>query len=293
MTRIHDLLAEGPTASFEFFPPRTGEGERRLHDTISRLTGLGPSFMSVTYGAGGSTRDRTHDLVVDLLDVTTPMAHLTAYGHTRAELRRILRRYHEEGVRNVLCLAGDPPRDAADDDGPGELLYAADLVELAREVGGEDFSLGVAAHPELHPRSPDRRADRKRLAEKLALADFGITQFFFRAEDYLGMIDELTALGCTTPVVPGVLPITDVTQIERFAKLSGAEVPAEVRERLEPVQGDRDAVREIGVAIATELCQRLLDEGAPGLHYYTLNRSTATRAIHGALSWPRRPLDTT
>lgn len=293
MTRIHDLLAEGPTASFEFFPPRTDEGDRQLRDAIGSLAWLGPSFVSVTYGAGGSTRDRTHDLVVEMLRVTTPMAHLTAYGHTRDELRRILDRYRQEGVRNVLCLAGDPPRDAADDDGPGDLRYAADLVELAREVGGDDFSLGVAAHPEVHPRSPDRRADRKRLAEKLALADFGITQFFFRAEDYLDMVDELAELGCRTPVVPGIMPITDLAQIERFARLSGAAVPEEVLARLRPVQDDREAVREVGVEIAIELCQQLLDDGAPGLHYYTLNRSTATREIHAALSWPRPPRGTT
>ena len=285
MSRIHDLLAEGPTASFEFFPPKTEEGERRLRDAIRSLAWLGPSFISVTYGAGGSTRDKTHDLVVEMLDVTTPMAHLTAYGHSREELEQILVRYRDEGVQNILALRGDQPRDPALDDGPGDLDHAIDLVRLAREVGGDQFSIGVAAHPEVHPLSPDRASDRKYLAEKLNEADFGITQFFFRAEDHLRMLDELADLGCQTPVIPGIMPVTNVSQIERFAELSGAAVPEEVLAQLRPVAEDPDAVREVGVEIATELCQTLLDEGAAGLHYYTLNRSTATREIHRSLDW--------
>lgn len=286
MSRIHDLLEEGPTSSFEFFPPKTERGEQLLREAIQQLAWLGPSFISVTYGAGGSTRDKTHDLVVEMLDVTTPMAHLTAYGHSREELEAILVRYRDEGVQNILCLRGDPPRDPADDDGPGDLEYAIDLVRLAREVGGDQFSLGVAAHPEVHPLSPDRASDRKHLAEKLDEADFGITQFFFRAEDHLSMLEELAELGCTTPVIPGIMPVTNVSQIQRFAELSGAAVPEEVLERLRPVADDPDAVREVGVEIATELCQTLLDAGAAGIHYYTLNRSTATREIHAALEWP-------
>ena len=286
MSRIHELLAQGPTASFEFFPPKTEEGEQRLRETISSLAWLGPSFVSVTYGAGGSTRDRTHDLVVDLLEVTTPMAHLTAYGHSRDELAAILTRYRDEGVQNILCLRGDAPRDAADDDGPGDLEHAVDLVRLAREIGGDAFSLGVAAHPEVHPLSPDRASDRHHLADKLAEADFGITQFFFLASDYRSMVDELAALGCTTPVIPGIMPVTNVSQVERFAELSGAAVPESVLARLRPVQDDPAAVREVGVEIATALCQELLDGGAPGIHYYTLNRSTATREIHQRLTWP-------
>ena len=286
MSRIHDLLAKGPTASFEFFPPKTEEGERRLREAIRSLAWLGPSFVSVTYGAGGSTRDRTHDLVVEMLDVTTPMAHLTAYGHTREELERILVRYRDAGVQNILALRGDRPSDPALDDGPGDLDHAIDLVRLAREVGGEQFSIGVAAHPEVHPLSPDRTSDRAHLAEKLAEADFGITQFFFRADDHLTMLDELDRLGCSTPVIPGIMPVTNVSQVERFAELSGARLPDEVRQRLRPVADDPDAVRAVGVEIATELCQTLLDEGVAGLHYYTLNRSTATREIHQALDWP-------
>ncbi len=286
MTLIHELIAKGPTASFEFFPPGTPEGDAKLREAIRSLSWLGPSFVSVTYGAGGSTRDRTHELVVEMLDVTTPMAHLTAYGHTVQQLEAILERYLEAGVTNILCLRGDPPRNAADDDGPGDLTYAIELVDLARRIGGDTFSLGVAAHPEGHPLSPDRASDRAHLAAKLDAADFGITQFFFRPEDHLTMVEELHTIGCDTPVVPGVMPVTNVAQIERFAAMSGSAVPEEVLARLRPVQDDPAAVRAVGVELAIELCQTLLDEGAAGIHYYTLNRSTATREIHAALDWP-------
>jgi methylenetetrahydrofolate reductase (NADPH) len=215
----------------------------------------------------------------------TPMAHLTAYAHTRAELRDILARYRDAGVENVLALRGDPPADG-DGAGPQEIEHAVELVELAREVGGDTFSIGVAAHPELHPLSPDRETDRRHLAAKLLAADFGVTQFFFRVEDYVRMVDELAALGCDRPVLPGVMPITNVAQIERFAALSGAAVPAALAERLHAVADDAAEVRRIGVEVATELCRGLLDAGAPGLHFYTLNRSSATREIYRSLGLP-------
>lgn len=284
MTRIHELLSRGPTASLEFFPPRSARGDRRLRDTIAQLATLEPSFVSVTYGAGGSTRDRTHDLVVDLRRVTTTMPHLTARGHNRDQLAQIIAGHLEAGVDNLLCLAGDPPADGTDE--PSEVPHAIDLVRLARSLGGHDLSIGVAAHPEVHPRSPDRGSDRDHLAAKLVEADFGITQFFFRADDYWSMVGELEDRGCTTPVVPGIMPITDLAQVERFAALSGAAVPGEVRARLRPVADDPAAVRAVGVELATELCQQLLDDGAPGLHHYTLNRPTATRQVHTALTWP-------
>lgn len=287
MVRIDDLLARGRTYSFEFFPPRTDEGERALRDTLNELEPLGPSFVSITYGAGGSTRERTHQLVVDLLEHTsmTPMAHLTAFAHTRDELRTILTRYRDAGVENLLALRGDPP---ADDDGAGprEIDHAVELVELAREVGGDRFSIGVAAHPELHPLSPDRESDRRHLAAKLRAADFGVTQFFFRVEDYVRMVEELAALGCDTPVLPGVMPVTNVRQIERFAELSGTAVPADLADRLHAVEDRPDEVARIGVEVATQLCQDLLEAGAPGLHFYTLNRSPATREIYRSLGLP-------
>ncbi|MDX1658581.1 MAG: methylenetetrahydrofolate reductase [NAD(P)H] [Nitriliruptorales bacterium] len=284
MARIDELLDQGRTYSFEFFPPKTDEGDRKLRDTLNELEPLAPSFVSVTYGAGGSTRERTHRIVVDLLrnSSLTPMAHLTAYAHTRDELSEILVRYREAGVENILALRGDPPRDDPDAP-PGDLEYALELVELAREIGGGQFSVGVAAHPELHPLSPDRAHDRKHLAAKLVVADFGITQFFFRASDYLRMVDELAELGCDTPVIPGIMPITNVRQIERFAQLSGAEVPRSLADRLHEVEDDPAEVRRIGTETATELCQELLENGAPGLHFYTLNRSLATRTIYTTL----------
>jgi len=284
VARIADLLAAGRTTSFEFFPPKTDEGERRLRDALNGLEPLHPSFVSVTYGAGGSTRDRTHRIVVDVLERTsmTPMAHLTGYGHTRAELTAILERYREAGVQNILALRGDPPRDEPNGD-PGELSHATDLVELVHEVGEGTFSVGVAAHPELHPLSHDRTSDRAHLARKLRVADFGITQFFFEAHHWVRMMDELADLGSTTPVIPGIMPVTNVHQISRMAELSGAEFPRWLADRLEAA-GDEAEVRRIGVEVAIELCQDLIDAGAPGLHYYTLNRSTATREIHQQLT---------
>lgn len=286
MTRIDHLLAQGPTISFEFFPPRNEDGARVLWKALAELEPLQPSFVSVTYGAGGSTRERTHRLVVDLLERTslTPMAHLTAVNHTRQELGDILTRYRDAAVDNVLALRGDPPRGA--EDPFWELERAADLVELAREAGGERFSIGVAAHPEGHPLASDLSADRSHLAAKLQLADFGVTQFFFRLEDYLRMVEDLAARGCDRPVIPGIMPVTNVRQIERFAELSGAEVPVELAARLHTVEDDPAEVRRIGVEVATQLCQDLLDAGAPGLHFYTLNRSSATREIHANLTVP-------
>src|SRR5581483_9406423 len=211
---------------------------------------------------------------------TIPMAHLTCVGHRRAELADILARYRRHGVVNVLALRGDPPASGSPpSDGDGELRHALDLVELARDLG--PFSIGVAAHPEGHPQAPDRATDRRHLAAKLARADFAVTQFFFRAADYLRLVDDLAALGVDKPVIPGIMPVTNVAQIERFAALSGAEVPAGLRARLHAAAGDPAEVRRIGVAAATELCADLLAAGAPGLHFFTLNRSTATREIWG------------
>jgi len=281
MTYIADLLAGGPTFSFEFFPPKTPEAEIILEMTLAELELLKPSFVSVTYGAGGSTRERTHDLVVSINAGTsmTAMAHLTCAAHARADLVDIVGRYRDAGVENILALGGDPPADLGLP--PGDLTYADELVDLVRAVG--PFCVGVAAHPELHPRSVDRADDRRRLAAKLDGADFAITQFFFRADDYLSMVDELADLGTDKPVIPGIMPVTNLSSITRMAAMSGAAVPPEVVERLEAVADDREAVRRVGVEMATELCRRLLDAGAPGLHFYTLNRSTATREIYANL----------
>ncbi len=286
MARIADLLAAGPTFSFEFFPPRTEEAERALEKALVELEPLNPSFVSVTYGAGGSTRERTRDIVARINRDTsmTAMAHLTCAGHTRAELTEIITGYGSEGLENILALAGDPPTTggAGEPPPPTEFRYAIELVELVHSLG--DFCIGVAAHPELHPRSAgDRVADRDRLAAKLRAADFAITQFFFTSEPYLRMVEELAERGVTTPVIPGVMPVTNVSQIERFAQLSGSALPAELADRLHGAGDHPEEVRRIGVEVATGLCQDLLDAGVPGLHFYTLNRSTATREIYANL----------
>jgi methylenetetrahydrofolate reductase (NADPH) len=279
MTRISELLAAGPTFSFEFFPPKTDEAARTLEKTISELEELHPSFVSVTYGAGGSTRERTREIVVHIEQDTgiTAMAHLTCLGHTTEQITTLLDEYRAAGITNLLALAGDPPADAPDEFDSGDFRYALELVELIRAHDG--FSIGVAAHPEGHPRSPDARSDRQHLAAKLEAADFGITQFFFEPEPYLAMVEDLAALGCTTPVIPGIMPVTNAGQVTRFAQLAGAEFPPHLATRFEAVADDPDAVRALGVELATDLCARLVAEGVPGLHFYTLNRSTASREV--------------
>jgi methylenetetrahydrofolate reductase (NADPH) len=279
MARIADLLMTGRTFSFEFFPPKSDAEHARLVETLLELQPLRPSFVSVTYRGGRSSRQRTHDLVVGMLRTTslTPMAHLICVAHTRLELAEILVDFRKAGVENLMALGGDPPTDP--DATEGELGYAVELVELARAIGG--FSIGVAAHPAGHPRSADLRADRDRLAEKLRLADFAVTQFFFRIEEYLALVDDLAARGISTPVVPGIMPVTALSSIGRMAEM-GAAVPAEMAARLEGA-GDTEAVRRLGTEMATVLCQQLLDAGAPGLHFYTLNRSLVTREIYANL----------
>jgi methylenetetrahydrofolate reductase (NADPH) len=248
---------------------------------LHELEPLQPSYVSVTYGAGGSTRERTHDLVVRILHETsmTPMAHLTCVGHTRDELAEIITRYRDAGIENVLALGGDPPADVVLP--PADFDHAVELVRLIREVG--EFSVGVAAHPEPHPRSPTRAEDRLHTAEKLAEADFAVTQFFFDAAHYFDLLDALHGHGVDKPVVPGIMPVTNIGGIERMTKLQGSEFPEWLARKLYAVADDPAAVRAVGIEEATKLCRTLLDGGAPGLHFYTLNRSTATREIYANL----------
>jgi methylenetetrahydrofolate reductase (NADPH) len=286
-TTIRELLAGGDRSySFEFFPPKNDQGERLLWRAIRELETLAPTFVSVTYGAGGSTRDRTVRITgrIGAETTLTPVAHLTCVGHSRAELRSVVGAYADAGVGNVLALRGDP------EGGPGQpwvahpdgLDHADELVELVCGLG--DFCVGVAAFPEGHPEATDLEADARYLARKAEVgADFAITQFFFDADDYFTLVERASRHGCAIPVIPGIMPVTNVRQIQRFATLSGAEFPADLADRLHAVEDDAAAVRAIGVEVATELCERLLAGGAPGLHFYTLNRSTATREIYANL----------
>jgi methylenetetrahydrofolate reductase (NADPH) len=276
--KINEILKTGPSFSFEFFPPRDEKMEGVLAQTLRDLEPLQPSYVSVTYGAGGTTRERTHELVVAINGDTsmTAMAHLTCAAHTRRELVDIVVRYRDAGIDNILALGGDPPKDL--DLPPGELHYAVELVELIREVG--DFSVGVAAHPEPHPRSPSREADRRHTADKLRAADFAITQFFFDSAHYFDLVESLRALGVDKPVIAGIMPATSLAGIKRMAEMQGSEFPKWLAEKLHAVGDDPAAVRAVGIAEATRLCAALLEGGAPGLHFFTLNRSTATREIY-------------
>jgi methylenetetrahydrofolate reductase (NADPH) len=279
MAKIADLLSAGRTFSFEFFPPKNDGEQVTLVKTLHDLQPLEPSFVSVTYRGGRSSRERTHALVAAMLKTTTltPMAHLICVAHTRLELAEILVEFRKAGIENLMALGGDPPTDP--DAEEGELEHAIELVELARAIGG--FSIGVAAHPAGHPRSPDMPFDRDQLARKLELADFAVTQFFFEVHEYLQLVEDLATRGLSKPVIPGIMPVTSLSSIGRMAQM-GAAVPPEMASRLEDA-AEADAVRAVGIALATELCEKLLAEGAPGLHFYTLNRSLATREIYASL----------
>ena len=280
--RIDELLAAGPTRSFEFFPPKTDEESALLAASLEDIKPLAPSFVSVTYRGGRESRLRTYDLVTQIErdGYVTAMAHVICVGHTRAEMRDLLKNYSDAGVQNIMALGGDIPADPRA--AHSEFEHAIDLIDVAREVG--DFSIGVAAHPQGHPRSPDLVSDRRHLADKLALADFAVTQFFFEAVEWTRLVSQLADLGVTKPVLPGIMPVTTIGGIERM-KVMGAEVPPALVERLVGAErrGGPGAVRAEGIRAAIELCRELLDVSAPGLHFYTLNRSTATSEIYHAL----------
>lgn len=290
--QLATLQAVGrPSISFEFSPPRDDAGEAIFWQTIRVLERLAPSFVSVTYGAGGSTRERTTRITRQLAQTTTltPVGHLTCVGASRADLRQVIGEYADAGVGSLLAIRGDPkegPR-APWTPHPDGLNYAVELVRLIRRLG--NFSVGVAAFPDVHPASTDLEADAVVLAAKAdAGAQFAVTQFFFTAEDYLRLVERAAHHGCTIPIVPGIMPVTNVRQIHRMAELSGAALPDAVVSRLQAVADDPAAVRAVGVEIATELSRTLLDAGAPGLHLYTMNRSTATLEVFDALGLAAR-----
>ncbi|EGD40813.1 methylenetetrahydrofolate reductase [NAD(P)H] [Nocardioides sp. WG-D5] len=285
---LAELINEGERSfSFEFFPPKDEAGEEQLWNAVRALEPYRPTFVSVTYGAGGSTRDKTVAITGRIAAETEllPVAHLTCVGHTRDEVAAILDSYAAQGVAHVMALRGDPaegPR-AAWTPTPGGLDYAIDVVRLAKERG--DFRIGVAAFPEGHPSAESIEADADVLVAKArAGAEFAVTQMFFRAADYFGLVDRVRARGVDIPILPGIMPILNLAAIRRQSELIGAEVPDEIVERLTAAGPDPADIRAEGIAVAAELCQELLDGGAPGLHFYTLNRSKATLEIFAKLN---------
>jgi methylenetetrahydrofolate reductase (NADPH) len=294
--RIEEILASAdePVFSFEFFPPKTDDGERNLRAALEALRPLEPDFASVTYGAGGSTRNRTVEITGWIkrdLGIEA-MAHLSCVGATREELTEILDTIAEAEIDNVLALRGDPPRGETEwRPHPGGLHYSTELAALIAERGA--FGIGAACFPEVHPEAPDLASDLRFLREKVdAGASFLITQLFFDNEQYFRFVDEARAAGIDVPILPGIMPITDVRQIKTITGMCGATIPESLLEQLELRAGDPDAVLQLGVSYATLQCAELLARHAPGIHFYTLNRSPATRAILSALKllrpWVRR-----
>ncbi|HXQ21323.1 MAG TPA: methylenetetrahydrofolate reductase [NAD(P)H] [Candidatus Acidoferrales bacterium] len=281
--RIGDLIGrDGPVFSFEFFPPKTEQGEHNLYRTIESLRELHPTFVSVTYGAGGSTRDKTLELVRRIKQEIgiEAMAHLTCVGADRDEIEAVLQRLQADGIENVLALRGDPPREQEAFVRPADGFgFAAELVRFIR-ARGFPFCLGAACYPEGHVECRDLDRDLAHLADKVESGvDFLITQLFFDNADYFAFVERARARGVRAPIIPGIMPITNVAQIERFTSMCGTRIPCELQARLERARHDEDAVRRIGIEHATMQCRALVVGGAPGIHFYTLNQSPATRAI--------------
>ncbi|HWP56280.1 MAG TPA: methylenetetrahydrofolate reductase [NAD(P)H] [Candidatus Acidoferrales bacterium] len=280
--KIKDLFGRGrPVFSFEFFPPKEDAGVTSLFATIKNLRELDPSFVSVTYGAGGSTRRKTIEITKRIKQETgiEAMAHLTCVGHSRAEIAAILDEIEQGGIENVMTLRGDPPKGQSDFVAhPDGFRHADELVRFIR--ARKDFCLGVAGYPEGHPEAPSKDADLAHLKRKVdAGADFIVTQLFFDNQDYFDFVARARRAGIELPIVPGIMPITDVNQIKRFTQLCGAAIPPLLLAELESVDGNKEAVVEVGIRYATKQCLELLEREAPGIHFYTLNKSLSTRRI--------------
>jgi len=286
--QIKDLLARNrPTFSFEFFPPKSEEAAKQLGHTIADLRELQPSFVSVTYGAGGSTRERTIEIVTRVKRETgiEAMAHVTCVGSTREDLAAVLEKIRESGIENILALRGDPPKGQTEFQAVyGGFRYASELVEFVRERHQTALCVGGAGYPEKHPECGNPAVDLMNLKRKVdAGLDFVITQLFFNNRHYFEFVERARRLGIQVPVIPGIMPITNASQVERFMVNCGATIPFPLAEELDRRRNDPRAVMELGVAHATAQCIELLDRGVPGIHFYTLNRSTATREIYTAL----------
>jgi methylenetetrahydrofolate reductase (NADPH) len=284
---MSELLGRGERSfSFEFFPPKDEAGEQQLWQAITDLEPNGPTFVSVTYGAGGATRDRTVAITERIARETSmlPVAHLTCVGHTTDEISAILDDLSSAGVRHVMALRGDPPGGPGSTWTPteGGLTYANELVALIRERA--DMRIGVAAFPEGHVDAVDLEQDARVLKAKYdAGAEFAVTDMVLRASDYVGLVERAAAVGADLPIIPGIMPILNLRSMERMVEFSRRRLPEEITARLEPFADDPEGLRAEGIVIATELCEALLDAGAPGLHFYTLNRSKATREIFANL----------
>ncbi len=280
--KISDILERvNPAFSFEFFPPKDDDGFSKLFKTIDNLKTWNPAFVSVTYGAGGSTRSKTIDLVGRIKKEIglESMAHLTCVGHSANEINSVLKSIENQNVDNVLALRGDPPQ------GEKKFIkqeigfgYASELVEFTNKKFS--FCIGVAGYPEKHPESSDRKQDLMHLKEKVSAgASFIITQLFFENKFYFDFVDDLRSIGIKVPIIPGIMPILNLKQVKRFTKMCGATIPIDLMTRLESVQGDPEAINEIGIDHATKQCRDLLKKGAPGIHFYTLNQSRATLSV--------------
>ena len=264
--------------SIEFFPPKTPEGMDKLRAARSQLAALKPEFFSVTFGAGGSTRDRTLETVLDIQQQGFEAApHLSCIGSSREDIRAILKTYQQHGIKRIVALRGDLPSGMAE---PGELRYASELVEFIRKETGESFRLEVAAYPEIHPQAKNAPDDLRHFADKMkAGADSAITQYFFNADAYFRFVDEARALGVVAPIVPGIMPIGNFSQLARFSDACGADIPRWIRKRMEAYGDDSASIRAFGLDVVTAMCERLLAGGAPGLHFYTLNQAGLTLEI--------------